>query len=116
MKCKETFIGLQDFLRVKGFSIFHHNIRGLTGTKDLITDMLFNNKVSILSLSETYFSNDVYTSISIGGYSFECKNRRQPGGGIGAYVKDGIPYIRREDVECEDLEMKWLEISFKSTK
>ena len=33
MKCKETLIGLQDFLRVKGFSIFHHNIRGLTGKK-----------------------------------------------------------------------------------
>ena len=116
MKCQETFIDLQDFLGVKGFSIFHHNIRGLTGKKDLITDMLFNNKVNILSLSETFLSNDVHTSISIGGYSFECKNRRKSGGAIEACVKDRIPYIRREDLECEDLEMMWLEISFKNTK
>ena len=78
--------------------------------------MLFNNKINILSLSEKFLSNDVHTSIGIGGYSFEYKNRRKPGGGIGAYVKDGIPYIRREDLECEDLEMMWLEISFKNTK
>ena len=116
MECKETLTGLQDFLRVKGFSIFHHNIRGLTGQKDLIADKLFNNKVNILSLSETFLSNDVHTSIGIGGYSFECKNRRKSGGGIGAYVKDGIPYTRREDLECEDLEMMWREISFKNTK
>ena len=50
------------------------------------------------------------------GYSFACKNCRKSGEGIGAYVKDVISYTRREDLECEDLKMLWLKISFKITK
>ena len=54
---------LGELLSHKGFSILHQNIRGLTGKKDIISDLLFHHKnINILSLSETFLStqqNDV---------------------------------------------------------
>ena len=108
--------GLQDFLTTKGFSLLHQNIRGMEGKKDLVADFLFNNKFNIFSLSKTFLSHKNFTEVEIGGYSFEYKNHKQIGRGIGMYIREGIPYTRRKYLECENLEMTWLEISFKNAK
>ena len=112
----QTYTGLQDFLTTKGFSVLHQNIKGMEGKKDLVADFLFNNKVNIFSLSETFLSHKNFTDVEIGGYSFDYKNRKQIGGGVGAYIREGIPYTRRKDLECDNLEMMWFEISFKNSK
>ena len=79
--------GWQDFLTTKGFSVLHQNIRGMEGKKDLVAYFLFNNKVNIFSLSETFLSHKNFTDVEIGVYSFEYKNRKQMGGGVGAISK-----------------------------
>ena len=88
-------------------SVLHQNIRGLTSKTDLLKDLLYeNNKINILSLSETFLSKTNTDDIEIGGYEFEYKNRTNAkGGGVGAYIKTGTPYTRREDLECDDLEL-----------
>ena len=46
----------------------------------------------------------------IRGYAFESKTRQNgTGGGVGAYIKDGVPYIRKVDLEK-------VEISFENCK
>ena len=110
----QTYTGLQDFLTTKGLSVLLQNIIGMEGKKDLVADFLFNNKVNIFSLSETFLSHKNFTDVEIGGYGFNYKNRKQIGGGVGAYIREGIPYTRRKDLECDNLEMMWLEISFKN--
>ena len=112
----QTYTGLQDFLTTKGFSVLHQNIRGMEGKKDLVAHFLFNNKVNIFSLSETFLSHENFIDVAIGGYSFEYKNHKQISRGIGAYISEGILYARRKDLECDNLEMMWLEISFKNAK
>lgn len=70
------YTGLHDFLKVKGFSIVHQNIRGLAGKKDLVQDLLFShNKVNILSGSEMFFSEKIYLEIWGYVHSFKYKNR-----------------------------------------
>ena len=64
----------------------------MAGKKDLVADFLFDNTVNICSLSETFLSYKNFTDVEIGGYSFKYKNRKQIGGGVGAYIKEGIPY------------------------
>ena len=71
----QTYTALQDFLTTKGFSVLHRNIRGMEGKKDLAADFLFNNKVNIFSLSETFLSHKNFTDVEIGGYSFEYQQR-----------------------------------------
>ena len=112
-----TYSDLGELLSHKGFSVLHQNIRGLDGKKDLLADMLFQHKnVNILSLSETFLSTH-HNDCEIGGYIFEQKNRKNAkGGGVAAYIKNGVPYTRRDDLENEDLEILWLEIQIKDTK
>ena len=109
---------MANFLNTKGFSMFHQNIRGLHGKKDIISDILYNNsKIDIFSLSETFISLTDLFDAEIRGYHFESKPRQNgTGGGVGAYVKDGIPYTRRMDLERDDLELIWMEISFRNSK
>ena len=103
----QNYVELQELLKVKGFSLLHQNIRGLMGKKDLASDLLFtHNNINILSLSETLLTSES-DNVEIGGYTFECKNRdKELGGGVGTY-KDGTLYTRREDLECDELEMLW---------
>ena len=62
----QTSTGLQDFLTAKGFSVLHQSIREMEGKKDLVADFLFNNKVNIFSLSETFLSHKNFTDVEIG--------------------------------------------------
>ena len=91
----QTYTGLQDFLTTKGFSVLNQNIRGMEGKKDLVADFLFNNKVNIFSLSETFLSQKNFIDVEIGGYSFEYKNHKQINRGVGVYIREGILYTRR---------------------
>lgn len=51
------------------------------------------------------------------GYTFESKCRlSRIGGGVGAYIKNEVPYTRREDLEKDGLELIWLEIAFKNCR
>ena len=113
-----NYSDLINFTKHKGFVVLHQNIRGLQGGKDLIADVLFHNKkIDIFSLSETFLRNNVIFDTEIRGYDFEykCRSERK-GGGVGAYIKHGVPYKRRNDLEVDKVEIMWLEISFKNTK
>ena len=116
----ETSYTNSNFLTRKGFTVLHQNIRGLHGKKVIISDILFNNtKIDIFFLSETFISPDDVFDPAIRGFDFESKSRSNgdaSGGGVGAYIKNGIPYTRRVDLETDDLEIIWLEINFKNCK
>ena len=56
----------------------------MEGKKDLVADFLFSNKVNIFSLSKTFFSHKHLTDVEIGAYSFEYKNHKRIGRGVGA--------------------------------
>ena len=112
----QTYTGLQDFLRTKGFFVLHQNIRGMEGKKDLVADFLFNNKVNIFSFSKTFLSHKNFTDVEIGGYGFQYKKHKQIGRGVGAYIREGILYTRRKDFNRDNLEMMWLEISLNNAK
>ena len=86
-----------------------HQNRCLHGKKGVISDILFNNtKIDIFFLSETFISLDDVFDPAIKGFDFESKSRSNgdaSGGGVGAYIKNGIPYTRRVDLETDDLEI-----------
>ena len=117
--CPETsYTNISNILTSKGFTVLHQN-RGLHGKKGIISDILFNNtKVDIFFLSETFISCDDAFDPTIRGFDFEPKSRSNgaTGGGVSAYIKNGMPYTRRVDLETDDLEITWLEINFKNCK
>ena len=78
---------MDNFLKIKGFSLLHQNIRGLIGKKDLISNLLFtHHKIDFLSLSKTFLCS-LTDNAEIGSYTFESKNRdKGKGGGVGTYI------------------------------
>ena len=85
-----------------------------------VSYLIFNSitQKSIFFLSETFISsNDVFDP-TIRGFDFEPKSRSNGNvdRGVGAHMKNGIPYTRRVDLETDDLEITWLEVNFKNCK
>ena len=110
---------LIEMLRFKGLKNFHQNIRGLFGKIAEISRFLNTYKdVHILSLSETHLDSSTPDDLlKIPGYTFIKRNRTNGShGGVGVYIKDNVPYIRRNDLEAGNLECIWLEILFPKTK
>ena len=73
-------------------------------------------KTNIFSLSETHINNSTPTQLfEIPGYTWKNSDVGTHSG-IAVYIKDGTPFIRRTDLEVNELEYIWLEINFPDTK
>ena len=72
-----------------------------------------NNAPCILGLCETFLSSSISDNmLLIDNYSFERKDREgKKGGGIIVYLADNVSYKRRHDIEVNEIESIWLEIS-----
>ena len=111
--------GLKEFLERRGCSVLHQNVRGLLTNFTAVEELISSNpKIDILTLSETHIctseNNDNLYKIS--GYNFEKRNRVcGKGGGVAAYVKNTINYVRRADLESRKLENIVIEIILKNS-
>ena len=118
-KCPwSTESNIQDLFNQKGLKVFHQNIRRLFHNIAKLSTFLHTLKNKhIFFLSETYIDNSTPTQLfEIPGYTFINKNRDVgTHGGVAIYIKDGIPFIRRTDLEVNELECIWLEINFPNT-
>ena len=87
----------------KGLRVACHNINRLLNKLDQLKLFLVNDSPSldVYCLSETFLTetiNDPY--LCIDGYTFVRKDRlHKRGGGLIMYVRDGISYKRRKDLE-----------------
>ena len=100
------------------FIVGQLNICGLFGKIDLLTLFIEKHNFDIFGITESLLNENISSSLlNIKGYSFERKDRRgQKGGGVGVFIKSNIDYIRREDLENQQLEFICLEILSKHTK
>ena len=103
--------------RNKDFKIVHQNIRGLFTKKELLEYFITENNIQIIGVTETLLNEHIPSQpVNINGYNFERRDRESSGGGVGAYIKKGIEYLRRFDLECCDIEFICLEIFSPHTK
>ena len=118
-KCPgSTEPNIQDLFNQKGLKVFHQNTLGLFHNIAKLSTFLNTHKnMQIFSLSKTHADNATPTQLfEIPGYTFINKSRDVgTHGGIAIYIKDGIPFIRRTDLEVNELECIWLEINFPNT-
>jgi hypothetical protein len=86
------------------------NIRSLRNKVDELQLVVEHNSADIVSLKETWLSDDILTDeISIPGYNFFRSDRQDRlGGGVGIYVKNSIPVKRLFEYETVDRESLWL--------
>ena len=112
-----TLNELESLYHQKGLKVVHQNVRGLFSKKDELYNILKQYPVDIFGVTESFLSVCIPTSfLKITGYVFERRDRTSGiGGGVGAYIKEGTPYIRRKDLEHEDIECIFIEICYEKS-
>ena len=109
---------LKKICKNKGLKIFHQNIRGLHGKFDEVSDLLTNNRIDVLCLTELFLNKIISSTVfNIPGFTFLRKDRhRGSGGGVGIYIRQEINFTRRQDLEDPEMESIFIEISAKNSK
>ena len=81
-------------------------ILGLYGKTYKFREILLSHNFDIFSLSETSISEDFHNAFfDIRGYSFIRRNRKSGQVGVvGLYIRDGIDFARRPDLENDETE------------
>ena len=88
---------------IRGFKIFHLNVRSITHKMDSIRLHLKDNNLDVPTFSETWLSPKVTdTEITFPGYSIVRKDRNSRGGGVAIFLRDRIPFKTRttSDWQC----------------
>lgn len=108
-------------LRGRGLRIGHLNVQGIrSGEKvDQLKFMLHSkqNNICMLGISESKLGSDIPDSFcQIADFKCYRKDKVQGSGGLLVYVRYDISCIRRVDLEDENFESMWFEISQKNSK
>lgn len=102
-------------LPTKGLQFGHWNINYLTDSKfEQIKLLLVNNSncLDVFFITETFLKLSVCDSLfEIPGYTLLRKDRPdKAGGGVAVYCKDSLTFKPRFDLECNSVEILWLEL------
>ncbi|KAK3095789.1 hypothetical protein FSP39_019145 [Pinctada imbricata] len=101
---------------VKGFSIFHLNVRSIRNKLSDIEHYL--DEYDIACFTETHLDASIPTD-SLLFSNFESpfrRDRTNHGGGLLVYIRSGITAKRRTDLENDNDETIWIEMINKKTK
>ena len=119
---------LEDFIRSRGSKLLHQNICGLISHKHYLEEFLSRpecDKIHVMGISESHLVPDdskelpgtANKEIQIDGFITQRNDwQRGRGGGVVVYIRNSLKWIRRQDLECPDIECVWLEILFDKSK
>ena len=91
LKIISNYLEVNEFKKLKShdFTFMNFNIRGLTNNYDEFTSLIssFQSKLDVFILTESWLSNESYSSMEITSYKSHHTTRNQKkGGGVSIYV------------------------------
>lgn len=119
---------LEDFTRSRGIKLLHQNICGLISHKHNLEEFLSRpgcEKIHVMGISESHlvpndskkWPGNADKEIQIDGFITQRNDRKcGRGGGVVVYVRNSLKWIRRQDLECPDIECVWLGILLTNLK
>ena len=100
-----------------GLILAHLNIRSLRNKKDELAQVIKNNNIDVMTVSETHLSKDTPDELlDIPGYKIYRWDRNADGGGVCTYIRGDIPSKKRSDLSNPKLEALWVEVNTNSQK
>lgn len=101
----------------KGLRTAHLNICSLRNKIQDISEILKEQNVHIMAISETHLDSTISSFLlNIDGYNICRQDRNINGGGVAIYVKSQIPVRVREDLGSIGVEVIWLQVQLPSLK
>ncbi len=95
--------------------VMHFNCRSLLPKVDELRTAMKSVKPLFIATTETWLNNGISnTEVDINGYCIERHDRNSQGGGVAIYIKDGLKYERK--LELEEPQFETLCIEFKINK
>lgn len=109
---------LEILLQQRGLRIFHQNTRSLWSNFAHVSELLTSfSGLDILTLSETHIGDETCNLYNVEGYTFESRPRKAGKGvGVAVYIRKGIVWSRRYDLEIDEIEGIWIEIFLPRSK
>ena len=103
---------------VNCLNICHINIQRLSETKLLEIKSVLAGKYDIIALCETFLDSNCSFELSLEGYLPVMRRDRSHGigGGVAAYFADHLVAKRRLDLEQDNVEIMWSEVSSANNK
>ena len=72
------------------------------------------NPFDIICLNETFCDSSVSDEeLSLPEYTIVRRDRNRHGGGVAMYIRNNLTFIRRNDLEADDVECLWVELKCK---
>lgn len=111
----------------KSLKVCHINVRSLTSLGlihsttfskiDEIQNIATREEMDVICLTETWL-DDRIDNIDITPPGFTChrSDRKRDGGGVGMFLSDLVPAVRRLDLEVGNTECLWVECRLQSAK
>ncbi|XP_078603613.1 uncharacterized protein LOC144877551 [Branchiostoma floridae x Branchiostoma japonicum] len=96
----------------KGLHIGHLNICSWSSKTCDLRELLDDNGFHVFGLSETHLDPSISDQeLGADGWTVLRKDRNRHGGGVAFLVRDGLPWKHRTDLEKNNTEMLWIEIT-----
>ena len=104
--------------RTRGLKVCHLNMRSLLPKIDSLRLFVSKNPFDVIALSETWLKHlTTDAEIDIPNYSITRNDRTdKTGGGTAFYVRNGLPFRSRGDLQSSNIETCWIEIIRPKTK
>lgn len=101
----------------KGLKIAHININSIRNKIHEITEILNNDNIHVLAISETHLDSTFDDSaLSILGYNIFRRDRNSHGGGVAFFIQEHIAVKIRKDLMCYEIETIWLQFHLPHSK
>ena len=98
-------------------SVVHLNVRSLIPKIEEVRKFAAATNAAVLGITESWLDDSIDDNeIKIEGYVLERNDRNRAGGGVCAYIKDSVAFVRRSDIESKDTEFLGLDILLPKTK
>ena len=107
---------LDDIRTTRGLKLVHLNIRSLRQKADLTRlEGLDNKTIDVITLSETWL-DDTFQDDELALCGFTCVRRDRTTdkiryGGVAVYVREGLPFRVRQDIDSGYNECLWIELN-----
>ena len=97
-----------------GVSFAHLNVRSIVNKLDQFRILLSKKPFDVICVNETFCDGSISDSeINLPDYSIIRRDRNRHGGGVAMYIRNSLTFIRRNDLETDDIESIWIEMKCK---
>ena len=88
-----------------GFSFAHLNVRSIMNKLDHFRILMSKKTFDVICLNEMFCDSSIADSeINLPDYSIVRRDRNRHGGGVAVYIRNSLTFIRRNDLETDDVE------------